>query len=269
MSISVGIIGYGTIGKAVAQAMIDGEAGDASLAAVLVRDAATITVDQRELMKVTDREDAFFGSDPDVVVECAGHEALRLYGERSLERGADLLIVSVGAFADERLMQRITEKAKVYGRRIIVPSAAIGGLDRIAAGAVGGLEEVTLVTTKPPAAWKGTAVEAQVDLDALREPFIAYDGFAREAALRFPESVNVSAALSLAGIGFDRTRVIIAVDPAASGNRHEIEASGRFGRIHVHIENRPSSSNPKTGEIVAMSLIKAIRDMTSPFVIGL
>lgn len=269
MSIKVGVIGFGTIGKAVAGAILDGKAGDAFLAAVLVRDAAAIPLDRKERMEVTDCEHAFFRSEPDIVVECAGHEAVRTYGERCLERGADFLVVSVGAFADERLLQRIIERAKANGKRVIVPSAAIGGLDRIAAGAVGGLEKVTLVTTKPPAAWRGTEVEDQVQLDALRESFVAYDGFAREAALRFPESVNVSAALSLAGVGFDRTRVKVVADPAASGNRHEIEATGRFGRMQVRIENRPSASNPKTGEIVAMSVIKVIRDMTSPFVIGL
>ena len=102
----------------------------------------------------------------------------------------------------------------------------------------------------------------------MTEPFLAFEGAAREAAVRFPESVNVSAALSLAGIGFDATKVKVYADPTVAHNTHEITASGLFGRIKVEIRNTPSARNPKTGYIVAMSVVKNIKDRTSPFVIG-
>jgi aspartate dehydrogenase len=185
-----------------------------------------------------------------------------------LEAGADLILVSVGALGDDKLREKLFMTARSRGRRIIVPSAAIGGLDRIAAAGVGGLEEVTLTTRKPPAAWYGTPVESQVDLSNLTEPYCAFEDAARESALLFPESVNVSAALSLAGIGFDATKVKVYADPGIRHNTHEIEALGRFGRLKLHIQNAPSAKNPKTGSIVAMSVVKVLRDLTSPFIIG-
>lgn len=267
---TIGIIGYGTIGEDVARAIAEGKAGKTRLKAILMRDPAKAEAAGAGATDclVTDSADRFFAELPDMVVECAGHEAVQRYGERTLAAGADLVLVSVGALADEALHERLTQAAERGGGRIIVPSSAIGGLDRIAAGAVGPLDEVTLRTRKPPKAWYGTAVERQVDLAGLTEPHCVFEGVARDSARLFPESVNVSAALSLAGVGFDRTQVKVYVDPTVTHNTHEIEARGRFGEIRLQIRNTPSARNPKTGYIVAMSVVKTLRDCTSSFVIG-
>jgi aspartate dehydrogenase len=267
--LKVGIIGYGTIGEDVANAIANGAAGAAELKAVLVRNLGKSVPRESGSIVVTDDENVFFSQNLDVVVECAGHSALNKYGEKTLASGADLIVVSVGAFADETLHQRILHIANETKRKVIIPSAAIGGLDRIAAGSVGPMDEVTLITRKPPKAWKGTFVEQVVDLTALTEPYCAFEGAARDSARLFPESVNVSAALSLAGIGFDKTRVKVFVDPHITHNTHEILARGRFGQIKLQIENTPSARNPKTGYIVAMSVIKTLRNLSASFIIGI
>jgi aspartate dehydrogenase len=268
--LKVGIIGYGTIGEDVASAIIQGQAGKTELAAVLLRSLSKYekaTEMLKEVMTVDENE--FFARKLDVVVECAGHASVKKYGERALQSGASLIVVSVGAFADASLLERMLEQAEANGKQVIVPSAAIGGLDRIAAGAVGPMEEVTLVTRKPPKAWYGTLIEQQVDLANLKEPYCAFEGVARDSARLFPESVNVSAALSLAGVGFDETKVKVYADPNITHNTHEISARGKFGAIKLQIQNTPSARNPKTGYIVAMSVIKSLRNMASPFVIGI
>lgn len=267
--LQIGIIGYGTIGQDVAQAIVQGSAGAVQLKAILVRDKSKFPDAGSLTNVITSSEEEFFAQGLDVVVESAGHGAVVKYGEKVLENGADLILVSVGALADEPLQQDIMKKARETGRKVMVPSAAIGGLDRIAAGSVGPMDEVTLVTRKPPKAWVGTIIEQQVNLAELTEPYCAFEGVARDSARLFPESVNVSAALSLAGVGFDRTRVKVFVDPNISHNTHEIEAKGKFGHIQLQIRNTPSAGNPKTGYIVAMSVIKTLRDLTSPFVIGI
>ncbi|OXM82376.1 aspartate dehydrogenase [Paenibacillus rigui] len=266
--LNIGIIGYGTIGEDVAQALLRNEAGRARLKAVLVRDRTKYDLSGPLKNVMTESEDEFFGQNMDIIVECAGHHAVQAYGEKVLDCGADLILVSVGALADEALQKRLMDKAAASGGKMIVPSAAIGGLDRIAAGSLGPMEEVTLTTRKPPKAWYGTLIEQQVDLANLQEPYCAFEGVARDSARLFPESVNVSAALSLAGVGFDRTKVKVYVDPGITHNTHEIEARGKFGQIKLQIQNTPSARNPKTGYIVAMSVIKTIRDASSTFVIG-
>jgi aspartate dehydrogenase len=267
--LKAGIIGYGTIGEDVAKAIINKEAGDVELASILVRNSAKLSNIHLSSVVVTEQEEQFFSQNLDIVIECAGHEALKRYGEKTLQRGADLIVVSVGAFADDQLYQGIMKRAIESGRKVVVPSAAIGGLDRIAAGSVGPMDEVTLITRKPPKAWRGTLVEQQVNLDTLTEPHCAFEGIARDSARLFPESVNVSAALSLAGIGFDRTKVKVYADPYITHNTHEIVAKGKFGQIQLQIQNTPSERNPKTGYIVAMSVIKSLRNLSTPFIIGI
>lgn len=267
--LKVGIIGYGTIGKDVARAIENQEAGEVELKAILVRDCSKF--EQRDSCSylITEHIEEFLNQKLDIVVECAGHEAVKKYGMKVLQKGADIIIVSVGAFADEQLHQQFMHKANETKSKVIIPSAAIGGLDRIAAGSVGDMEEVTLITRKPVKAWKGTIIEQQVNLETLTEPYCAFEGVARDSAKLFPESVNVSAALSLAGIGFDKTKVKVYVDPNLTHNTHEIVAKGKFGQIQLQIENTPSDQNPKTGYIVAMSVIKTLRNLSTSFVIGI
>jgi aspartate dehydrogenase len=106
-----------------------------------------------------------------------------------------------------------------------------------------------------------------IDLTGLRAPLVVFEGSAREAWEGFPANVNVSAAVSLAGIGPDRTRMRIIADPALHRNTHEIDVTGEFGRLTVHIENEPSA-NPRTGRLTALSVIATIRKLTGPLRIG-
>src|ERR1041384_6799514 len=92
----------------------------------------------------------------------------RAHGARAVERGADLLVTSVGAFTDTALFDRLLAAAKANGRRLILPSAGRGARDILRSPAVGGLDSVTVTVRKDPSAWKGTVAEQLVDLDSLK-----------------------------------------------------------------------------------------------------
>ena len=79
----------------------------------------------------------------------------------------------------------------------------------------------------------------------------------------FPANVNVAAALSLAGIGPDRTSIEIGPIPAIERNCHTIEVDSDSARFTLSIENIPSE-NPKTGRITALSVIAALRKLQAP-----
>ncbi len=154
--------------------------------------------------------------------------------------------------------------AKQGGSRVFVASGAIGALDAIASAAVcGGLRRVTHTTRKPARALLEPAEAA--DLTAPRELF---RGSAREGALRFPESINVAAAVSLAGIGLDRTEVCVIADPSVDRNSHEVVAQGDFGDLRFEIRNIPTDENPRTGRLVAMSIVHALRQRHALLVVG-
>ena len=264
----VGLIGFGAIGRRLAESIAAGEAGHCELGAVLVRRPERIeqAVSTRLGCMVTGDAADFLATRLDLVVEVAGHDALKAYAEDVLRQGKDLLLISVGALADPHFEARLRRAAHDYGRRVYLATGAIAGLDAISAGAVGGLESVTHSVRKPPAGLLPPDEIAQAE--ASGQPRVLYEGPAREAALRFPENVNVAAAVSLAGLGLDRTRVRIVADPTVVRNTHEIEARGEFGELRIVLQNIPTE-NPKTGRLTAMSIVKALRNLTAEVVVGL
>lgn len=228
MRLRLGLIGYGAIGKHVEGALKGGQIENIDLVAALVRrprDAASL---------LTHEPERFFAHKFDAVAECAGHDAVRVYGARALE----------GA------------------------SAGIGALDILSAAAVGGLDTVTVTVRKDPSAWKGTVAESMVDLDALTEPHIVFDGPVREGARLYPQNVNISAAAAIAGIGLDRTRVVIVADPTITTHIVELEAHGAFGSFTFREDVAVSTENRKTGKLVAMAMIKSVRQLASALVVA-
>ncbi|MFG1496348.1 aspartate dehydrogenase [Saccharospirillum sp. HFRX-1] len=264
----VGIIGLGTAGQQLIERLNNKPIDGCEITAVLVRDVSRYPAQKRPYL-LTQNRDLFFAEGLDLVVETAGHQAVVEHGVESLRRGADFVVVSVGALGEADLYDALLAQARASNRRVILPSAAIAGLDRIAAAAEGDLQQVRLTTRKPVRAWRGTYAETVVDLDAVREPISIFEGNARESSRLFPESVNVSAALSLAGLGFERTEVRVVVDPTIERNIHEVSAVGEFGEVHIEVQNTPSPDNPKTGYIVAMSIAKVLRNLASPIQVGL
>jgi aspartate dehydrogenase len=200
---------------------------------------------------------------PDVVVEAGGHQALRAHGPSVLRAGIDLLVVSVGALADAAFETELVEAARAGGSHAVVASGAIGALDALASAAVGGVTRVTHTTRKPAR----SLLPAEEAL-ALTGPRELFRGPAREGVLRFPESVNVAAAVSLAGIGLDRTELCVIADPALDRNTHEVVAEGVFGELRFYIRNVPTAENPRTGELVAMSVLHCLRRRNAALVMG-
>jgi aspartate dehydrogenase len=214
-------------------------------------------------VRVYGRVEELLASGPEVVVELGGHVALRTHGPAVLRAGIDLLMLSVGALAEPEVERCLIDAAEAGGSRAIVLSGGIGALDAIAAARAGGLTRLTHTARKPARTLLGSA-----EADTLSEPRELFCGSAREGALLFPESINVAAAVSLAGLGLDRTIVRVIADPGVDRNQHEVVAEGNFGRLRFEIANVPTEANPKTGRLVAMSVVAALRRRQSPLVVG-
>ncbi|HEY1982078.1 MAG TPA: aspartate dehydrogenase [Xanthobacteraceae bacterium] len=204
---------------------------------------------------------------PTVVAEVAGRQAVTEHAEGILRGGIDCMIISIGALADPKLLERLKIAAHDGGSRILLPAGAIGGIDAIAAMRVGGLHMVRYRSRKPPAAWRGSPAEKVVDLDKLVGRTVLYRGSAGEAALLYPQNANVAAAVALAGLGFDATEVELVADPEAPGNVHEIEAEGVAGRIAIQLQGKASKTNPKTSALAALSVARSLSNLQSSIVI--
>lgn len=250
----IALIGYGGITRTVL-AQLDAAGALDSVGGVLVRPGRAPKDAQ---VPVVESLEALLAEAPALVAECAGQPAVEAYGETVLRAGIDLMIISIGALADQDLFDRLTAAAASGGARILLPAGAIGGVDALAAMRLGGLDSVTYRSRKPPQAWKGSPAEEMCDLDRLTIAAVLYAGTAREAARRFPKNANVAATVALAGLGLDDTTVELIADPRAPGNIHEIEAAGASGRIHIALEGHPSPDNPRTSALTALSVARAL-----------
>ena len=265
--LKVGLGGFGAIGGALARRLDRGLPG-LRLAAVSARDLAGAQRRVAELdAPVPVVPLAELAAVADVVVECVPAMVFREVAEPAVRAGRMFMPVSVG-----QLLERpdLVELAERTGARIIVPTGALLGLDAVRAAAESTIRSVTMVTRKPPAGLAGAPYLEQhgIDIEGLSEPLKVFAGNAREGARGFPANVNVAAALSLAGIGPERTRLEIWADPHVTRNTHRIVVEADSARLEMQIENVPTDENPRTGRITALSVIAALRRLTATLSVG-
>jgi len=203
----------------------------------------------------------------DVVVECAPSAVFRQVAESTIQLGRVLIPISVGALIDN---WDLVEKATKTGARINIPTGALVGLDAVRAAAQGTVSRVTIITRKPPAGLAGSSylINNNIHVDEITEPTKVFEGTARSGVAAFPANVNVAAALGLAGIGPDQTMLEIWADPSIDRNTHSIQVEADSARMELKIENVPSKENPRTGRIVALSIIAALRRLVDPLTVG-
>lgn len=262
----IGLAGLGAVGLEVARRLIAGVPG-LTLTAVAVRD---LDKARRALPQVGDTIVAHkatdLAADCDVVVECLPPALFREVAISAIDRGRLFMPLSVA-----QLLQHwdLVERAKDKGARILVPTGGLIGFDAVRAVAEGTIRSVAMVTRKPPAGLAGAPylVERGISLAGLKAPLKVFDGTAREGARGFPTNVNVAAALSLAGIGPDRTHLEIWADPTVTMNTHSITVDADTARFSMTIENVPSE-NPRTGKVVALSTVAALRGLVSELKVG-
>jgi aspartate dehydrogenase len=263
----VGVAGLGAIGLTIARKLSEGVVPGVRLAAVAVRDSTKATrVLTGRLAEVPIADFAALAASCDVVVECAPAAVLADIARPVLDAGHKLIVLSVGALLAHA---DLIDLARRRGGQIIVPTGALLGLDAVAAAAEGPIDSVRMVTRKPVAGLLGAPylVQNGIEIKGISKPLRVFEGTAREAAAGFPANLNVAVALSLAGIGPDRTRLEIWADPTVVRNTHRIIVEADAARIDMTIENVPSE-NPKTGRITPLSVLATLRKMNAPMRVG-
>lgn len=202
---------------------------------------------------------SFLDAQLDLVVECANVEAVRAYAPAVIQQ-KDLFLISVGALADFTMKDQLEQLVREYNRTLYLPSGAIGGLDVLrSANVLGGLESVTLTTTKPAVA---------LSHRNLKGPKTVFEGAAYEAIESYPKNMNIAIVVSLAGIGVEKTKVKLIADPEVQKNTHQLEATGDFGHFSLRLENNPSPTNVKTSFLTSLSILASLGDLQENIVLG-
>lgn len=266
----VALIGCGTIGKEIAFAIDSGRIKNASIVTLFdkVKSAAY------ELRSKLHHNDPHIFSDftefissrsfkgTDIVVEAASQDAVNSFCKKIVENGKSLMIMSVGALADQLLLSELLDKASHNQCHIYVPTGAIAGIDAIRS-VRHLIDSVMLSTTKSPKALSDAPFfhMAGFDPSKLNQKTVIYEGSAADAVKKFPSNVNVAAVLGLAGVGIENTMVKIIVDPNTDRNQHEITVNGKFGEMTLSVRNIPSPTNPKTSFLAVLSAIECLRSV--------
>jgi len=260
------VAGLGAIGLKVAEALDRGIPG-CTLAAVSASDRSKALERLSHLSRPVPVV-ALDKLEPlaDIVVECAPAKLLPAIAEPFLRAGKAVIVLSCGALlANEHLV----DLARQHGGQIVVPTGALIGLDAVVAAAEGEIRSVHMITRKPVRGLAGAPylAEHNIRIDEITEPVRIFTGTAREAATGFPANLNVAVALSLAGIGADKTTLEIWADPALERNVHRVEVVADSATFSMSIENVPSD-NPRTGRITALSVIAYLRKLNAPLRVG-
>lgn len=255
LSHRLGLIGCGAIGRAL-RANLHSAAPPIEVGAILLRNENGTPGETAHRFHSVDD---FIAWRPSLVVECAGHAAVKDIVPAVLRSGATVIVLSIGSFADPDVFNAASRAATDGSSRLIAATGAIGGIDALRSARAAGLSKVAYVGRKPPAAWQGSPASKEFNLATLSKPKVIFDGDAATAARLYPKNANVTAAVALAGIGFSQTKVTLVADPGLSRNVHEVEASGAFGTIRVALENEALPGNPKSSWLAALNAEYLVR----------
>ncbi|WP_061150088.1 aspartate dehydrogenase [Caballeronia arvi] len=265
-TLKVGIAVLGTVGKSLATSL-DQTLPSVELVAVAARNAQAA----KEWLARLTTQPKVVGFDAmaemcDVVIECAPPHLLPEIAVPVLTAGKELVVLSCGGLLHR---PELIELAETHGGRIHVPTGALLGLDAVAAAAEGEITSVKMVTRKPLKGLQGAPFlkEQGISIDQIAERTLVFSGSAREAIKGFPANLNVAVALSLAGIGPDRTMLEIWADPEITRNMHTITVESDAAMFSMSIENIPTD-NPKTGRITAQSVSALVRKLSAPLRVG-
>jgi aspartate dehydrogenase len=254
------IIGCGSIGSKLAKAADEmKEVRRIYLMDIKKGTAANVAAALSKADVIESLDDELYHSD--LVIEAASQDAARDILPRVVARGVDIMIMSVGALVDDDFRNTVFEKAHGSEAKIYIPTGALCGVDGLNSASVEVLDEVELISMKGPRSLLGVKYieDKGIDVMKITERTTIYSGYAREAVKLFPRNVNVAATVSLLGIGFDKTKVTVVVDPEIKSNSHELRVAGSFGTMNCHTYNVPEPDNPATSHLATLSAIAAMK----------
>jgi len=266
--LKVGIIGCGAIGTEIAKACRTKLKRSVELAAICDIDdkkSGALKKILKNKVPVTGMDELIRRSG--LVIEAASAKISGSILERCVKNRRDIMVMSVGGLLGREDLLKAAEKK---GVKVHIPSGAVCGIDGLKSASMGRIDSVTLTTRKPPKGLEGAPYlkKRSMDIGKITSETTVFCGNAEDAIEGFPQNINVSAVLSLAGIGARRTRVRIVTSPDYTRNIHEVEIKGQSGRITTRTENVPSEANPKTSSLAIFSAIATLEGITRNIRIG-
>ncbi len=267
--IKVGLIGCGTIGKELAEACQKRFADEVTLDCLSDTDAGRA----RKLQARLRPKPKIMAVDllikrSDLVIEAASTQAAYEVAKKALSIGKDVMVMSVGGLLGKE--KEIFNLARTHRCCLYLPSGGVVGIDGLKAARIGKIHRVLLTTRKPPQGFEDSpyVVKHGIHLKNLKQEKILFEGDALRAVRGFPKNINVSATLSMVGLGAKKTKVRIIAAPHMLVNVHEVYVQGDFGSFYTRTENFPSEQNPKTSRLAILSAVATLERILRNVKIG-
>ena len=155
--IKISIIGFGSIGKFVFKKLSEKNINIQSLICKPGREeiAKKAFGSGIEIKNDIDELDDL----PDLILDCAGHDALKMFAAKALIKGINFITLSSGALSDEPILKDIQRSQKLGKSKFIIAKGAVGSLDILEAAKESGISKVEYIGRKPSKAWKGSRAE--------------------------------------------------------------------------------------------------------------
>ncbi len=268
----VALAGFGNSGQDVARRLTTGDLPGATLTAVTARNLDKARANAARLSPSPAVVPlAELPEHADVIVECATADALPDIVRVGLGAGKTVIVVSSAGLLQ---VPDVEDLARECGGRLRIANGALPGLDSLRCAREGTIRHVKLTSRIRPdsLAHERYVIDQGHDFancpPRSGEPVRVFRGSARDAAAAFPRHFNVAVALSIAGIGLDRTEIEVWAESGIPGAIHQVDVEADDVNLSLCSRNRPSDTNPRTSRIVAPSIIAALRAMIAPVVAG-
>lgn len=250
----LGFIGYGQIGTAVHQ-MVDADP-DNGMEVVFIHDQDSRRYSDIPKELALENLANYETRRPDLVVEMAHKDVTREWGPILLE-AVDYMLVSVTALADREIEKVLRETSRRCGTRAYIPHGGVVGMDALLENR-DVWEEVHVIMKKSPK--NIDFANSDIDPDSITGEQTVYDGPTRGICPVFPRNVNTHAAIAFAGIGFDRTRSTLIVNPEWSDAIVALEARGPGLELKVE---RVEGITGVTGASTPASIYNSVQTIAS------
>lgn len=257
--LKLALMGCGYLNEIVAGAWKDGYLPEYELIAVLGRnyDRAKAFAEHHGCKACTDINE-LMEMKPDFVAEAASVKSIRDYSEIILNGGSNLVVLSIGAFADGEFYERVKNTAVHNNRRVYIASGAVGGFDILRTAALMSPITASISSQKAPGSLYYTPLYKEGLLDITQRQQV-FSGTTKEAIAILPTHVNVAVATALASAGPDDTIMNIDAVPGFQGDEYKIEIQGEEVRTELNIYSQ-------TSKVAAWSVVSVLQNAIAPIV---
>jgi len=193
----------------------------------------------------------------DYIIEATNPNATKDILELTITNHVNVILLSIGALADEAYYKKIEKLAKENNVKVHLASGAISGFEVLNTARLMGITKSSLTNTKGPKALRNNVLYNE---EMEKNDYVAFDGSAYDAIKNLPTGINVGVATALATRGVHDTKIKIQTKKDFVGDSQCIDIEcGENVKAHLDVYS-------KTSDIAGYSVVALLINLNSSIV---